>query len=215
LTASNTAYGGYFTLYPTTGIPPFVSSVNWNDWKAPTTNIPRDVANLVIVPLNTGRMNITIGGNNPDSAADVIIDVIGYLDSSGTPEEGSRIPLSSQLRLYDSRTTEPVYQGSNEKGVLTPGQVRKIKARGALVIPANAKAVIVRITTVDVSGGGFLAMYPGPDYPGNSSVNTTGANQVIGNLAIIELDAEGNFLVKNGHPVNKFGFILDLVGFIT
>jgi hypothetical protein len=214
LTASQTQNGGFFSLFPSGGTAPTVASLNWNDWTQANTNIPRDVSNFAVVPLSVqGKMSITAGGNAPSAGAQVIVDVIGFIDGDANPTEGFFYPLSKPERLYDSRNAQPNYPGSNVKGVLPPLNSRSIKGRNLLNIPADAKSVVVRITTVDAAGGGFLALYPGPLNPGNSNANTNAANQQIGNLAITALNGD-NFVVFNGSKANNIGFVLDIVGYI-
>jgi hypothetical protein len=216
LTAADTVKGGYFTLYPAGGSIPFVAAVNWQDSTLPNTNIPKDVANMVIVPLSAdGKLSITVGGNDPQAGAEVILDVLGYLDANPAPNTGFRIPTASQLRLYDSRINQPNYPGSAVKGALLAGATRTIKGREVLGIPVEARFVIVRVVALDNTGGGFLALYPGTVYPGNSNLNVTRPAQQIGNLAIVELDLNGNFTVRNGHPISSSGLVLDVVGYIT
>jgi hypothetical protein len=215
VTAATTKKGGYFTLYPAGGVVPFVSSVNWNDWTQLNTNIPRDIGNMAIVPLGTnGEFNV-ISGGLLGSSADLIIDVIGFIDEAPGATSGFQLPVSPQLRLYDSRNGEPNYPGSAQKGLLPAQNTRQIKGAGIVSVPANAQAVLVRIVTVDVGGGGYLALYSQEPYPGNSTVNTNGANQQMGNLAVIPLDANGNFLVRNGSGGSSMGFVIDIVAYIV
>jgi hypothetical protein len=215
LTAVGVAKGGYFTLYPTGGSLPGVSNVNWNDPTVAGTNRPRDIANLAIVPLSSsGQMTMAVGGNDPATGANIIVDVVGYVDGAGGATTGYYNRLTNPSRLYDSRVGQGPYAGSVVQGVLAPLTTRSITAT-VLGVPATAKSVVVRITTVNVGGGGNLALYPGPAYPGNSTVNMNGANQQIGNLTIVNLDATGKFLVRNGSSVNPAGFVLDLIGFIV
>jgi hypothetical protein len=215
VTAANTKKGGYFTLYPATGAVPFVSSVNWNDYTQAGTNIPRDVGNMAIVPLSANGEFSVITGGVPGSGANLIVDVIGFIDEAPGATSGFQLPVSPQLRLYDSRVGQPNYAGSAQKGVLPAQNTRQIKGAGVVSVPANAQAVLVRVVTVDVSGGGYLALYPQEPYPGNSTVNTNAPNQQMGNLAVVPLDANGNFLVRNGSGGSSMGFVIDIVAYIV
>jgi hypothetical protein len=58
-------------------------------------------------------------------------------------------------------------------------------------------------------------MFQSPPWPGNSSVNTNGANQQIGNLAIVNLDTLGAFQVLNGSGLFSMGFVIDIIAYIT
>jgi hypothetical protein len=156
-----------------------------------------------------------VAGGAPGSGAgaEVIIDVLGYID--GNTAGGTLFnPLYTPLRLYDSRTTVAnLFAGSLIKGVVPANNTRQINIGGAVSVPTNAVSAIVRITTVDVGGGGYIAVYPADPHPGNSNVNTTGANQQNGNVAIVALN-NGTFMVKNGGASTK-GFIIDVIGYIV
>jgi hypothetical protein len=216
VTAVGTNKGGYLTLYPAGEAVPNITTVNWND-KNNTSylNIPGTVGNFAIVPLSRdGKLSMVAGGNATDSGSDVVIDVLGYIDNAEGTDSSFYSPLLSPTRLYDSRDTSGAYKNaSSESGVLAAGATRTIKAGEVVNIPANAKRVVVRITTVDTGGAGFLALYPGAVWPKNSSINTSKAGQVIGNLAIVELE-NGSFTVYNGGTATS-GFVLDVVGYIS
>jgi hypothetical protein len=216
LTAVNTSDSGFFNLYPSGGTIPTTSTLNWQTTGVAGTNIPGVVPNLAIVPLgtgaNAGKISISAGGNASTAGANFIVDVLGYIDNVTGATGGFFNPLATPSRLYDSRASQPNFPGSNIKGVLTAGTNRTILARGVLNSPATA--VAVRITTVDVAGGGNLAMFPGSVFPGISNVNTTAANQQIGNFAIVALASDGTFTVRLPGGANM-GFVLDIVGFIN
>jgi subtilisin-like proprotein convertase family protein len=217
VTAARTVQGGYFTLYPTGQPVPTVSSLNWTASNVAGTNVAKDVANLLIVPLGSGadagKFNVTAGGNAPTSGAELIVDVVGYIDSAAGATSGFYNPLLVPQRLYDSRLGG--YPGSTLTGPLTPLNQRSIQVGGLLSVPNLAKTAVVRISTVDTTGGGFLSLYPGPLYPGTSNINTTNAFQQIGNLAIVGLDETGAFIARNGHPNSTLGFVLDLIGYFS
>jgi hypothetical protein len=210
LTTSNTTGAGFFTLYPSGGTAPNVATLNWGD--KTQGNIPRDVANMAIVPLSSdGKMSIVAGGNSDTAGGEVIIDVAGYVDGN-TATSGQFVPVVPN-RLYDSRPTEPLYAGGLRKGVLEAKSDRFFFVAGALGIPSSAKAVVVRVVTVDVKGGGFLGFF-GQTYNGVSSVNVNGANQQIANLAIVSLNDLGRINLRNG-GVNPMGMVIDLIGYIN
>jgi hypothetical protein len=205
--------GGNFRLYPTGSAIPNVSNVNWFTTANPSyPNVARTVGNLAIVPIGSnGQISLYSDSGAPGNAH-AVIDVMGYIvaDSARVPAPGPSYILTNPQRLYDSRPSEPNYPGSSVKGNLAPGSTRQITGRGLAGVPPNAINVLLRITTVDVTGGGFLAMYTST-YPFNSSVNTTGASQVIGNMAIVSLDGNGQFTVRAEN--SSMGFIIDVFGY--
>jgi hypothetical protein len=211
VTASNQppSGGGYFAPF-INGSAPNVKLVHWDTLSG---NVARDVANVVFLELNgAGAIQIASGGGT----AHLIVDIQGYIESpSGSANAGLFFPLENPARLYDSRTTEPVYPGSTVKGLLGAGQTRTITARNVVNVPVGTTSIVLRITTANPTGGLFLAMYPDGGWPGNSNVNTTGAGQQIANLAFVGISGSGNITVYNGHPVNSTNFILDVVGFLA
>jgi hypothetical protein len=213
LTAVSTVGGGYLTLYPSGSSIPTVATLNWTDWRQAGTNIARDVGNLAIVPIGAdGQISMVAGTNAATSGAEVVVDVVGYIDVAGQGNDGYYYGLGGGVRLYDSRATNN--PGNSVSGVLAAGEQRVLQARGLGGIPASAKKLVVRLTTVDASGGGFLALYSGGSWPGNSSVNLNGAGQQIGNLAIVSLAADGSFVIYNGSGANQIGVVLDIIGFL-
>jgi hypothetical protein len=200
LTAVQTVGGGYFAAYPDGGSVPNISSVNWYDNNA-AGNVAKTVANLAIVPVSSEtKFKVTEGGT-PGSSAHLVIDVLGYIDGvSGTT--GSFYPVAP-FRLFDSR---------NGAGGLTNTVSRQHGVQGQGGIPFEATSVVVRITTVDATGGGFFHLIPGnTSWTDGSTVNTTGATQQMGNIAIVPLGDGGIKAYRGGAGS---GYILDVIGYI-
>jgi hypothetical protein len=138
----------------------------------------------------------------PGGGANLIIDVLGYIADNGSSPSaaGTYYTIPSPKRVH----TEYQWGAWSEKS---------IQIAGLGDVPYGATAVAIHLTTQNVVGGGFLTMYKGDiSYPGSSNVNTTGANQQVGNIAIVPLDGFGRIKVYNGnHPK---GYFLDVVGYI-
>jgi hypothetical protein len=207
LTAGDSNYGGYLIAYPYGYSSPNTSSTNWNDRYTPNSNITWDVPNMAVVPLNDGKISITVGGNNYWAGAETIVDVMGYIVPSSYGGDGYFGYLPTPTQLFDT--------GS---GQLTAGESQVIQVTSQFV-PAGAIAAIVHLTVKNASaGGGYFAMYPSNvNHPGNSNVNTNNNNlsgQEPGNLAIIPLSSEGKLTVLNSVIGSSKGFKLDVVGYI-
>jgi Putative amidase domain len=198
LTAVGTAGGGHFAAYPSGGAIPNVSSVNWNDHTL-RPNVLKAVPNYAIVPIGgDGQICVRAGGGG----ADLIIDILGYIaDLNSSPTAaGTYYPIPSPKRVH----TEYQWGSWSEK---------MVQVAGLGGVPYGATAVAIHLTTQNVAGGGFLTMYRGDiSYPGSSNVNTTGANQQVGNIAIVPLADNGWMKVYNGN--NPKGYYLDVVGYI-
>lgn len=79
-------------------------------------------------------------------------------------------------RLMDSRPGAPAYPGELESGDRTTpipaGGVVKVLARGAGTgVPESAVAVVLNVTAVAPTAGGYLTVYPDGTRPNASSVN--------------------------------------------
>jgi hypothetical protein len=207
LTAAQTEYGGYFTLYPAHLPAPSTSSVNWNITNIAGSNIPSDVPNLAIVPLgvggtNAGKLNITVGGNHPDAGAHILVDVVGFIDSFDYPTtSGHYFSL-----LNPRRITEGTIPANTAVSVQITGS--------GTGVPRGVQAAVLHLTAQNVTGGGFMSMYEGGVSSGGiSNVNTNNANQAPGNLSIVPLNQNGVIEIYNGNA--QKGFRLDVVGYIT
>jgi hypothetical protein len=218
LIADNTVSGGYFTLYPRGSTNPTVSTVNWTNASNPsTTNVATTVSNSAIVPIGLyGQIDILAGGIS-GSSANVRIEVQGYINSGYAYQlsnsTGFFFPLSQPFRLYDSRPCDGSAIFCGEGTLPYAVTTRTVPVAGIGGVPYDATAVAVRVTTVQVDGAGFLALYPGTTWLNNKTVNTTNAAQIMGNVALVPLDANGTITVRNGSGPQK-GFILDIIGFM-
>jgi len=199
---------GFFSLYPAGGTPPVVAALTWVPGGLNT------LGNLAVVPLSGGQMSFLAGGAGQ---ADILMDVVGYVDTNTGGGSGLYSSLATPARLYDTRPAganaggDPQGAGS---GPQAPATIRTLTATGLIGIPATARAIIAHITLIDVGGAAFVGYYASGNWPGNSSVNSTGPNQIVGNLAVIPLDpATGTFKAYVG--ANSLGYIVDVVGYIN
>jgi PKD repeat protein len=75
--------------------------------------------------------------------------------------------------------------------------VVKLKLAGTDGIPADAAAVALNVTVTDAAGGGYVTVYPdGTAPPTTSNVNFS-AGQVVPNLVLAKLGADGTIDLKN------------------
>ena len=103
-------------------------------------------------------------------------------------------------RALDTRTTP----GSP----LDPGDEIVVDLSSRLI--ATGRAAVINLTATGTAGPGFLAAFSdGIAYPGNSSVNFTGAGQTVANSAVVTM-AAGKIKIRCGPAASHV--IVDVVG---
>ena len=183
---------GYLTVWPTGEGQPGASSHNF---------VPGlTVANLVLAKVGAGgKVSIF----NSAGSTHVVADVVGYFSAGG----GQFVPMSPQ-RIVDSRFgTGGVPPGLNA------GQSVAIDVAGVGSIPANARAAIVNVTSVDSTSPSFITVWPaGSAMPTASTLNPR-PGVPIPNLAYLKLGVGGQLSVYNDSGFTHF--IVDVFGYIV
>ena len=167
-----------------------------------------------------------LGAGLARSAGEIVLDTgknLWLCVVSGTPgiwrrlggasTAGALTLLSTPVRVYDSRpgnnpTTPP-------KTPITGGTTRVIDTKGSgSGVPAGASGVLVTLTVVNVSAnGGFLALFKaGAATPSTSSINWSGAGQVVATTTVSAVDATGQVAVYCP-PSSSTDLILDVIGY--
>jgi hypothetical protein len=129
------------------------------------------------------------------SAGDSILGMtIGYL-----PPAQAFVPYAgSAPRVFDSRA------GTK----FAAGEERVIDLSKSLI--PTARAAVVNLTATETAASGFLAAFAdGIAWPGNSSLNYTGANQSVANGVIVTMTA-GKIKVRCGSGASHV--IVDVIG---
>ncbi len=166
VTSVTASSSGYVTVYPC-GTRPNTSSLNL---RAGGT-----VPNAVITTLSsTGRVCLFSSG-----ATDLLVDVSGYLLSSGV--DG----LASPVRLLDTRAGV-VALGQTGRGPLAAGQEMPVAVANRGGFAPNVSAVVLNLTVVNARTAGYLSVYPCGSRPNSSNLNygagVTRANAVVTGL---------------------------------
>ena len=175
---------GFATAYPCTPQVPEVSVLNHAT--------AQTVANNTIVALSTtGELCVfTLAG------ADILVDVTGWLGSSGT---------SRLVPLGPSRTTD-TRVGLGGSGRVAAGSTTRFDLTAAL--PPRSTAIALNLTAVDPAAAGFLTAYPcGRGRPDTSSVNFA-AGETRPNNAIVATD-DGSICV---YAHTSTDIVIDITG---
>lgn len=114
----------------------------------------------------------------------VIADVAGWFGTGGAHTDGAGFAGVQPTRVMDSRLGV-----GSPASRFSPGESRSVQVRG--VVPANAESVVVTITSVGSTRGGYVTAYPdGTALPDASNLNMAGG-EVRANSAVVKIGANG------------------------
>ena len=208
VTVTGTTAPSFLTVYPDGDPVPTASNLNW---PASTT-----IANLVTVKVGAGGK---VDFYNQNGTTDVIADVVGWYDTdAGAPgDDGVLYTPTTPTRILESRNIV-----GNTGGYTTPwnaGQTRTVDVVGASQhpVPAGATAVVLNVTAVGPSVGGFLTVFPADVsvVPTASNINWN-PGQTIPNLVTVKLpvgDPATAGKIKVFNDVGAVDVVADVVGY--
>ncbi len=169
---------------------------------------------------SAGTVNVTVtttGGTSSTSSTDQFT----YL----TPISGDAyIPINPQ-RLADTRcstTLQPSYCSSenlpNTNASLTSlagNTGENVTVTGIDGIPSNATAVVINVTVLNMTSGGYLSIYPEGTTPFVvSSLNWTKNSGVVTNLVTVPVNtSNGEITFRNGGTSSGVNFVVDIEGY--
>jgi hypothetical protein len=182
VTVTEPAGGGYLTTWPTGGLAPLASNLNF----APA----QTVANLAVVKVGSeGKISFFNGGGD----LHVIADVAGWFGPEGETT-GARYHPLAPARVLDTRSGNGAPVAPVAAGTAMSLQVT---GRGG-VPPTGVTAVILNVIAVSPAGGGYLTVWPaGEPRPLASNLNF-GPGQTVPNLVVAKVGAGGKVSIFNG-----------------
>jgi murein DD-endopeptidase MepM/ murein hydrolase activator NlpD len=194
-TVTNASQLSYLTVYPSGIARPVTSNMNFVAGQT--------LANLALVGVgSSGRISVY----NAAGAADVILDVSGWVAADGTTTGTAGIfrPTPS-TRILDTRGTF---------NTLGPGQSLRLQVAGQGGIPATGvSAVVVNLTATNTASAGWLSAFPtGVTTPPTSSINFA-AGQTLANRAIVPVGTGGNITLYNGG--GRMDVLVDVSGWFS
>ncbi|MEZ5145257.1 MAG: hypothetical protein R2726_22505 [Acidimicrobiales bacterium] len=195
VTVTGTTAASFLTLWPKGATQPTASNLNWVAGQT--------IPNAVTVKVGTdGKVNVF----NPSGSANVIIDVVGYYDQSGT---GAGFTAQAPARILDSRP--PPEQVGPYGSPWGAGTDREVQVAGVGGVPADAEAVVLNATVTATSAESFLTVYPkGATKPTASNLNWK-AGVTIPNAVTVKVGTDGKVQVFNNS--GSAHVILDVVGY--
>jgi hypothetical protein len=196
VTAIGESDGGFVTVFPTGSPKPTASNINYEPGQ-PT-------ANLVVAPVTAnGRVSIYMS-----SKAHLLVDVQGWF--SRDPGFESLQPA----RVLDTRPNSPTIDTvSSGGGAVAGGRFIDVKVTGRGKVPASgAKAVVLNVTAIGESDGGFVSVFPaGSEQPTASNINYQ-AGQPRANLVVAPVGADGKVSI---YVSSKAHVIADVQGWFA
>jgi hypothetical protein len=169
VTSADTTTSGYLSAAPTCSTTS--STLNFTKYTR---------ANLAVVGLTFGRFCITDRGG----AADVVVDVVGYLSSTGS----AYVALPAAQRIVDTRTGNGGSAGQHASRPIGANSSAVFYGSNVGIVPANATALFTGIVATGSTAGGYLTVFPGSTTPATltSNLNFT-AGRTVPNAVIAGL----------------------------
>ena len=138
----------------------------------------------------------------------VLVDLAGWFVPPATDPSAARFLPVTPERILDTRISLGLSGRSN------PGESRRLNVPlPASVRPDQVTAVIVNLTVVEPSSGGYLTAFPAGDTPPNASNVNYDAAETVPNLAVVKLGADGaiELFASSGTP----HLLADVMGFFV
>jgi hypothetical protein len=206
VTAVSYTGSGFFTVYPTGGSLPVVSSMNFT----PDTAVP----NFVIVPVGTNNQVTIYNGpaKGTGGSADAVVDLLGSFSTAANTSGGAgHFNPVTPARITDTRAGSGQPNAGKTIGA---GQSLTVQVTGAGGVPATGvSAVVLNVTEADNTAGGFLTAYPqGTTAPIASNLNFL-SGQIVANRVIVPVSASGQINILN-HAGNT-DVVVDANGYFS
>lgn len=150
------------------------------------------------VPQSSRRRVLT--GLGAAAAGAGVLAVAGAPDAAATVDNGTYYSISPE-RVLDTR---------NGGGPIRGGQTRTDD-----ILSGEGIAVVCNVTVVNTVGVGYLAVFNADGSRPNpySTVNWSGARQIVANLTVLELGNSGFSVYCGGGATAGADYLIDLLGF--
>ncbi len=199
VTVTDPTTSGYLTVYPAGEPAPLSSNLDFSQGET--------VANLAEVGLGAqGAVDVVTNA----AAADVVIDVQGYVAAPTVTGLGLYQPLPLPTRVCDTRLGQPANQCTGK--TLGPDGTLQIQLTGLAGVPQGATAVAANVTVTDTTQASYLTVYTGGTMPTASNLNWT-PGATVANLVVAPLSSQGSFTVFN--QSGSADVVVDVVGYYT
>ena len=215
VTVTGPTAGGNATVYPDGTNLPLSSNLNWV--KGGTE------PNLVVVPVGSdGKVDIW---NGSPGTVQFIADLEGYFTSSASASGVSSYTPVGPVRAMDTRAGTGVARAKlAEHGIdsLQVGGTTITPTTGsAVTIPSGITGIAMNVTVTNVTGSGYLAVYPNENSAGTAVATPNVSNlnfspgSTVPNMVIIPVGADGKVDFYNGALSGSTDVIADIAGYYT
>ncbi len=187
--------GGFVTVFPGGASVPSASNLNFAKG--------RTVPNLVVVKVGgNGKVQLK---NGSAGTLQLIADVAGYY-VGGTPSVEGAFASLSPTRILDTRS------GLGATGPVAAGATAQLQVLGRGGVPATGvSAVVLNVTVVAPSAGGFVTVFPGgTSVPSASNLNFF-TGQTVPNLVVVQVGTDGKVQLRNG-AAGSLHLLADVAG---
>jgi hypothetical protein len=184
--------------------------VVWGNGARPTASnlnfsAGQTVANLAVTPVaSDGTVSLF---NGSSGTVQLVADVAGYYQAGGPLDDGA-LGAVPPYRMLDTRNGT-----GGVSGAVAPGATVHLKVTGrGWVLSSDVSAVVLNVTAVPASRGGWVAVWGGGPRPGTSSLNFD-AGKTVANLVITPVASDGTVSLYNGSP-GTVQLIADVFGYV-
>jgi hypothetical protein len=186
--------GGWVTAFPCGQAVPNASNLNF------TAN--EVIPNLVTAKIGTsGRVCLFVS-----ASTHLIADLAGYYPA------GSTFVPTNPARLLETRPGQSTVDGqANGIGQRPSKSLTEVQVTGRASVPSTASWVVLNITAVNASGGGWVTVYPCGQFSNASNINYS-RGQTIPNLVVAKVGASGRVCL---YAETATDLIVDLAGYAS
>ncbi|MDH6134739.1 hypothetical protein P3T37_004143 [Kitasatospora sp. MAA4] len=199
VTTTDSATDGHLTVYPSGGIVPSTSNLNWTAGEV--------IPNLVTVPVGAdGKVVLLNSGWGPTH---LVADVFGYYTSSNPT--GPSFTSAGPNRLLDTRGAI----GTPTSTPIPSDSAVSLQVAGRAGIPATGvTAVVLNVTVTAPTSEGFLTVVPSGTTPiGTSNLNWK-AGETIPNQVIVPVGPDGKVTIYNS-SLGTTHVVADVFGYFS
>jgi len=197
---------GYLSAYPTGGVRPVVSQLDYLEGSTTSTSM--------LLPVGQGgEVSLYSYAGSPQIA----VDVEGYITNGSDPSAtGSLlVPIGMPTRICDTRTGNPSELSGEalancEGKTLGSKSTLGVQVAGLGGAPEDATAAIVNLTATNTTATSYLTAYPSGATRELTSVLNWTAGQTVADTAIVPLGSGGRMDLYN--YAGSSDVVVDLLG---